>query len=127
MHEQVRELCTNYGKLDLLWFDFSYDDMRGEKWRATELMQMVRELQPDVIIDNRLEVSGEGFGSLAECKPTPYHGDFVTPERIIPPNGLFDVEGNPCVGIVYHNERQLGLLLHRYQLQTGESFDSQTG
>ena len=65
MHNQVREICTNYGKLDILWFDFSYDDMRGEKWRATELVDMVRSLQPEVIIDNRLEVSGEGYGSLA--------------------------------------------------------------
>lgn len=95
MHNQVREICTNYGKLDLLWFDFSYDDMRGEKWRATELINMVRELQPDVIIDNRLEVSGEGLGSLAECNPTPYHGDFVSPEQMIPPEGIKDKEGNP--------------------------------
>ena len=95
MHAQVRELCTNYGKLDLLWFDFSYDHLRGEAWRATELMDMVRSLQPDVIIDNRLEVSGEGFGSLAACRPTPYHGDFVSPEQIIPPRGLVDAEGNP--------------------------------
>ena len=29
MPAQVRELCTNYGKLDLLWFDFSYDRLRG--------------------------------------------------------------------------------------------------
>lgn len=34
MHAQVRELCTNYGKLDLLWFDFSYDGHCGEDWRA---------------------------------------------------------------------------------------------
>ena len=94
MHNQIRELCTNYGKLDILWFDFAYGDMRGETWRATELVDMVRSLQPGVIIDNRLEVSGEGFGSLAECKPTPYHGDFITPEKMIPPNGLQDVEGN---------------------------------
>lgn len=93
MHNQIREICTNYGKLDLLWFDFSYDDMRGEKWKATELMQMVRELQPDVIIDNRLEVSGEGYGSLAAGNPTPYHGDFVTPEQMIPPQGIKDVNG----------------------------------
>ncbi|KXB61764.1 Alpha-L-fucosidase [Olsenella sp. DNF00959] len=95
MHAQVRELCSNYGRLDLLWFDFSYDDMRGERWGATELMRMVRELQPDVIVNNRLEVSGEGMGSLAECAPTPYHGDFVTPERIIPPWRLTDAEGRP--------------------------------
>lgn len=93
MHAQVRELCENYGKLDILWFDFSYGEMRGETWRATELVNMVRTLQPGVIIDNRLEVSGEGFGSLAECNPTPYHGDFVTPEKMIPPKGLRDKEG----------------------------------
>lgn len=95
LHNQVREICTNYGKLDVLWFDFSYEGMRGEKWRAAELVDMVRSLQPDVIIDNRLEVSGEGgFGSLATGNPAPYHGDFVSPEQIIPPKGIQDVEGN---------------------------------
>ena len=93
MHGQVRELCEDYGKLDILWFDFSYGEMRGEKWKAAELVDMVRSLQPGVIIDNRLEVSGEGFGSLYECRPNPWHGDFVSPEKIIPPNGLQDVEG----------------------------------
>lgn len=95
LYNQVEEVCTNYGKLDLLWFDFSYDDMRGEKWGATKLIDMVRKHQPDVIIDNRLEVSGEGRGSLAMCDPSPYHGDFVTPEQMVPPEGILDVEGNP--------------------------------
>ena len=101
MHNQVREICTNYGKLDILWFDFSYENenyvMRGETWGATELVNMVRELQPGIIIDNRLEVSGEGFGSLWECDPTPYHGDFVSPEQIIPPNGIQDKQGRDMV------------------------------
>ena len=35
MHSQVRELMTNYGKIDLLFFDYSYDGMRGEKWKAS--------------------------------------------------------------------------------------------
>ena len=97
MHAQVRELCTNYGKLDLLWFDFSYGDLRGEAWRASGLADMVRTLQPGIILDNRLEVSGEGFGSLAACDPTPYHGDFVSPEQIIPPNGIQDARGRDLV------------------------------
>ncbi len=97
MHAQVRELCSNYGKLDLLWFDFSYGGLRGEAWRASELVEMVRALQPGVIIDNRLEVSGQGFGSLAACTPTPYHGDFVSPEQIVPPAGLRDAQGRPLV------------------------------
>ncbi|MDD5939626.1 MAG: alpha-L-fucosidase, partial [Lachnospiraceae bacterium] len=62
MHDQVRELMTNYGKIDLLWLDFSYDDMRGEKWGATKLADMVRTLQPGILINNRMEVSGEGYG-----------------------------------------------------------------
>ena len=101
MHNQVRELCTNYGKIDILWFDFSYEDqynvMRGEKWKATELVTMVRQLQPGVIIDNRLEVSGEGFGSMWEGNLTPYHGDFVSPEQIIPPQGIQDKQGRDLV------------------------------
>lgn len=97
MHAQVRELCSNYGKLDLLWFDFSYDELRGEAWRGAELMEMVRSLQPDVVVNNRLEVSGEGFGSLAACAPTPFHGDFVSPEQIVPPDGLRDARGRPLV------------------------------
>ena len=101
LHNQVRELCTNYGKLDILWFDFSYENenavMRGETWKATRLVEMVRQLQPEIIIDNRLEVSGEGFGSLWEGNPTPYHGDFVSPEQIIPPEGIQDKQGRDLV------------------------------
>lgn len=97
MYNQVEEICTNYGKLDILWFDFSYGDMRGEKWNATKLINMVRKYQPQVIIDNRLEVSGEGKGSLALCNPTPYHGDFVSPEQIVPPEGVTDIEGKPIM------------------------------
>ncbi|MCL2463403.1 MAG: alpha-L-fucosidase [Defluviitaleaceae bacterium] len=95
MHGQVRELCTNYGKIDLFWFDFSYDGLAGEAWRATDLVRMIRSYQPDVLIDNRLEVSGEGFGSLLSGSPSEYSGDFVSPEQIIPPAGVRDVNGAP--------------------------------
>lgn len=97
MHGQVKELCTNYGKLDIMWFDFSYGELRGEAWRATELINMVRSCQPDIIIDNRLEVSGEGFGSLATDNPSVYAGDFVSPEQIIPPQGLKSESGRDLV------------------------------
>lgn len=97
MHGQVKELCTRYGKIDVMWFDFSYDNMTGEKWHATELVNMIRTYQPDVIIDNRLEVSGEGFGSLATDNPSVYSGDFVSPEQIIPPQGLKDESGRDLV------------------------------
>ena len=93
MHGQVKELVTNYGKLDLLWFDFSYDDMCGEKWKATELIRMVRDYQPDVVIDNRLEGAGDNHGSIATANPLIYSGDFASPEQIIPPGGVQDELG----------------------------------
>lgn len=94
MHGQVRELCSNYGQIDILWFDFSYDQMAGEKWRASDLLRMVKRLQPQVIIDNRLEASGENAGSMRERQPNFYAGDFASPEQIVPPTGIVDHAGN---------------------------------
>jgi len=95
MHGQVEEICKNYGKLDILWFDFSYGEMAGEKWRATELMKMVRHYQPDVLVDNRLEGSGWTLGSIYEDIPKSYAGDFASPEHYIPEKGLTKHSGEP--------------------------------
>ena len=97
MHGQVRELCTNYGKLDILWFDFSYGEMKGEMWRGSELVKMVRSYQPDIIMDNRLEGGGDAFGSLVTDSPSDFCGDFVSPEQIVPPNGIRRQDGTPVV------------------------------
>lgn len=95
LHGQVRELCTNYGRIDIMWFDFSYGDMQGEKWKASELVKMVRSLQPGIIIDNRLEASGDHGGSIMTGNPAAYSGDFASPEQIIPSGGLTDETGSP--------------------------------
>ncbi len=95
MHKQVKEIVTKYGKLDILWFDYSYENMMGEKWQATKLMEMVRHYQPDVIVDNRLETSGEGFGSIVTDDIKPYSGDFVSPEQIVPHTGIRNAKGEP--------------------------------
>jgi len=104
MHGQVKELCTNYGKIDVLWFDYSYDNLVGEAWKATELIKMVRTYQPDVIIDNRLE--GTTTSSLKTENPNYYSGDFISPEQLLPPDGIFDDFGNrlPWEACVTMNE-----------------------
>ncbi|MBO5357145.1 MAG: alpha-L-fucosidase [Clostridia bacterium] len=67
MRDQVTELLTNYGKIDILWFDFSYSTpdpgfpewMKGkgkQDWEAEELIALARKLQPGIIIDNRTEL-----------------------------------------------------------------------
>lgn len=95
MHNQIRELCTNYGKLDIFWFDNSYGDMKGEKWQATKLVTMIRSLQPDIILNNRLECNAAGKGSIGTEDETVYCGDFVAPEQIIPPDGILDANDQP--------------------------------
>ena len=64
---QVRELLTNYGPIDVLWFDGGWERPRSW-WRAKELESLVRELQPDVLLNDRLA----GVG------------DFATPEQLLP-------------------------------------------
>ncbi|MHB1484411.1 MAG: alpha-L-fucosidase [Saccharofermentanales bacterium] len=93
-HGQVRELLTNYGKIDIMWFDFSYkdsvNDMSGEKWQADRLHKMIRELQPDIILDNRLTRAGETENYNME------YGDFASPEQVIPSKGVVDKDGE-CI------------------------------
>lgn len=73
MRNQVRELLTNYGKIDILWFDFSYSQNNGtgdkawmkgkgkDDWEAEKLIALARELQPGIIIDNRTEIEQDIF------------------------------------------------------------------
>ncbi len=69
MHGQVRELLTNYGQVDLLWFDGQWEHT-AEEWRSVELVAMIRELQPDCIVNDRLA--------------DPTLGDYATPEQYVP-------------------------------------------
>jgi alpha-L-fucosidase len=68
VHGQVRELLTNYGRIDVMWFDGAWP-RTAEEWRSRELVGMMRRLQPDILINNRL-----GDEAL---------GDFGTPEHHI--------------------------------------------
>jgi alpha-L-fucosidase len=66
IHGQVRELCTNYGKLDILWYDVAWP-LSAEGWESVRMNKMARELQPDILINNRSKIPE----------------DFTTPEQKI--------------------------------------------
>ncbi len=73
LKDQVRELLTNYGKIDLLWLDYSFPGKFGkgrDDWDAVELMKMVRQLQPDILVNDRADLK-EYWGGW----------DFTTPEQ----------------------------------------------
>jgi alpha-L-fucosidase len=93
MHGQVEELVSGYGKIDILWFDFSYDTMSGKAWKAEELVTMVRRYQSDVVLDNRLEASETNHGSLLLENPPAIAGDFISPEQSIPEYGFVNSAG----------------------------------
>ncbi|WP_426998051.1 alpha-L-fucosidase [Pseudarthrobacter sp. N5] len=77
LHGQVRELLSNYGTIDYLFFDFSYADGKHavnfpgkgrDDWGSEELLAMVRQLQPGIVVNDRLDIPG----------------DIVTPEQYQP-------------------------------------------
>jgi alpha-L-fucosidase len=82
LHGQVEELLTSFGKIDVIWFDFSYPDYihRGlpgkgrTDWDSEKLVAVVRRLQPDIIIGDRLDLPRD-----ADHLP-----DLVTPEQYTP-------------------------------------------
>jgi alpha-L-fucosidase len=90
LHAQVRELLTEF-ELDILWLDFSYPDSeyRGmpgkgcQDWQSEELYRMIRELAPNIIINNRMD--------LQDISP-----DIYTPEQY-QPTAWLEVDGRPVV------------------------------
>ena len=65
-HGLIRELMTNYGKVDVLWYDVAWPlDANG--WESERMNAMVFELQPEIIVNNRNKLPG----------------DFSTPEQKI--------------------------------------------
>jgi len=91
MHNQIRELMTKYGKIDILWLDYSFDGYEAEKWKADELVKMIRTLQPDIILNNRLVFN---HGVSNEAREFAGYGDFLTPEQGVPEKKMVDLYGN---------------------------------
>ena len=92
MRDQVTELLTNYGKIDILWFDFSYPGPGASKpwlggkdktdWESEKLIATARALQPDIIIDNRADVE-QDLWTPEQYQPTEWvrhkeSGEYVT-------------------------------------------------
>jgi alpha-L-fucosidase len=80
LHNQVCELMTDYGKIDIFWPDFSYGPQpetglpgkSATDWHAYELRDKILKLQPDILMNSRMGLPGE------------MNSDFATPEQYIP-------------------------------------------
>ena len=103
LHAQSRELFTNYGDVDIVWWDYSSTQFQGDKaWRAGELLAMSRKLQPSIISNNRLYRTpeagwkGMGIGNIATQLDNRF-GDFITPEQHVPATGMPGVDFEVCM------------------------------
>ena len=75
MKDQVRELLTNYGEISIMWFDFSFPGKHGkgrDDWDSVGLLKLARSLQPNIIVDDRLDLQDVEGG-----------WDFTTPEQVV--------------------------------------------
>jgi alpha-L-fucosidase len=87
LHGQTKELLTQFGPIDVMWFDYSYPKPDGsgkgkDDWQSEKLYKMVRKLQPKVILNDRLNLPG-GW-------------DIKTPEQFQPQQWVH-VNGKPVV------------------------------
>lgn len=76
MKDQLTELLTDYGKIDLLFYDFSYPGPDGkghDDWDSEGILKLTRKLQPDIIVNDRLDLNHTEWG-----------WDYKTPEQFMP-------------------------------------------
>lgn len=99
LHNQVREILTGFGRIDLIFFDFSYVDRRvrthlgmldekgkgRDEWQSERLLKMVREFQPGILVNDRLDLMD-----------VPGGWDFRTPEQVMVRQGV-TFEGKPVL------------------------------
>jgi alpha-L-fucosidase len=103
LHAQADELVSNYGPVDIMWWDYSSQDFQGDAaWRAFDLMRHVRAKQPGIVMNNRLfripEAGFTGMGTAAIAPQLdPKYGDFITPEQHIPATGMPGVDWETCM------------------------------
>jgi alpha-L-fucosidase len=79
---ELRELLSNYGKISVLWFD---TDGRPSMWDPPPTYSLVRGLQPQILIDNRLQMGS--FDQWRHQGQLLTNEDFYTPEQRI---GAYD-------------------------------------
>jgi alpha-L-fucosidase len=82
MRGQLRELMTNYGRVDVLWFDGGWERKAPEDLKKfQDMIDMARQLQPQMLVNNRAFIAG----------------DYETPEQFVPATGVVDAQGRPTI------------------------------
>lgn len=100
LRSQVTELLTNYGPVDVMWFDGEWESTWNDAW-GKPLYELCRTLQPKTIVNNRVSNSRAGSMEAAGMDEGAV-GDFSTPEQHIPATGLPGVDWETCMTMNDH-------------------------
>lgn len=98
MKAQLKELIDNYGPLGILWFDGEWEDTWTYE-KGVDLCNYVRSLQPDIIVNNRVDKSRSGMAGFSKGESV---ADYGTPEQEVPDKGLPDVDWETCMTMNKH-------------------------
>jgi len=98
MKSQLKELVNNYGPLGILWFDGEWENTWTHE-KGVDLYNYVRSLQPNIIINNRVDTGRSGMAGLATGENV---GDYGTPEQEVPAKGLPGIDWETCMTMNKH-------------------------
>lgn len=93
MKAQLKEIVAKYDP-GVLWFDGEWENTWTHE-RGVDLYDYVRSLNPDIIINNRVDKGRQGMQGMTRTGD--FRGDFGTPEQEIPPSGLPGVDWESCM------------------------------
>ena len=95
MKSQLRELISGgYGNIGVLWFDGEWE----ETWThelGVDLARFVRGIDPDIIINNRVDKGRSGMAGL--YAKGVWAGDYGTPEQEVPSMGIPGIDWETCM------------------------------
>lgn len=73
LYDTVEQLMTDYGKIDILFFDYTSKYKDSSEWEPAKLLEMIYRLQPKIMVNDRLSFDKKSF-----------QGDYLTPEISVP-------------------------------------------
>jgi len=91
---QVTELLTKYGDIGIMWFDGEWESTWNHE-DGQALYDLCRKLQPNVIVNNRVDIGRSGMAGFTEGDG--FAGDYGTPEQEIPETGIPGVDWETCM------------------------------
>ncbi len=83
LYNSVEQLMSDYGKIDLLFFDYTSKYKQSSEWNPAPLLEMIYRLQPEILVNDRLSFDKKSFP-----------GDYCTPEISVP-NAPICLDGQP--------------------------------